>query len=72
MQLLQTELQVELSENVSVLRTEVETAFSGEVLMKTFLCLVLVVLPFIWNLGITPKLGIYMYHPIPHYIGMLP
>jgi len=39
--------------------------------MKTFLCLVLVVFSFISYLGITPKLGIYMYHPIPHYIGML-
>ena len=39
--------------------------------MKTILCLVLVVFSFISYLGITPKLGIYMYHPIPHYIGML-
>ena len=39
--------------------------------MKTFLCLILVIFSFISYLGITPKLGIYMYHPIPHYIGML-
>jgi hypothetical protein len=39
--------------------------------MKTLLCLVLVIFSFISYLGITPKLGIYMYHPIPHYIGML-
>ena len=39
--------------------------------MKTFLCLVLVVFSFISYLGILPRLGIYMYHPIPHYIGML-
>jgi hypothetical protein len=39
--------------------------------MKTFLCLVLVVFSLISYVGITPKLGIYMYHPIPHYIGML-
>ena len=39
--------------------------------MKTFLCLVLVVFSFVSYVGITPKLGIYMYHPIPHYIGML-
>ena len=39
--------------------------------MKTFLCLVLVVFSFVSYLGILPRLGIYMYHPIPHYIGML-
>ena len=39
--------------------------------MKTFLCLVLVVFSFISYLRILPRLGIYMYHPIPHYIGML-
>lgn len=39
--------------------------------MKTFLCLVLVIFSFISYLGILPRLGIYMYHPIPHYIGML-
>ena len=39
--------------------------------MKTFLCLLLVIFSFISYLGILPKLGIYMYHPIPHYIGML-
>jgi FtsH-binding integral membrane protein len=39
--------------------------------MKTFLCLVLVVFSLISYVVITPKLGIYMYHPIPHYIGML-
>ena len=39
--------------------------------MKTFLCLVLVVSSFISYLRILPRLGIYMYHPIPHYIGML-
>ena len=39
--------------------------------MKTFLCLLLVIFSFISYLGIMPKLGIYMYHPIPHYIGML-
>ncbi len=39
--------------------------------MKTFLCLVLVIFSFVSYIGITPRLGIYMYHPIPHYIGML-
>lgn len=39
--------------------------------MKTFLCLLLVIFSFISYVGITPKLGIYMYHPIPHYLGML-
>ena len=39
--------------------------------MKTFLCLVLVIVSFVSYIGITPRLGIYMYHPIPHYIGML-
>jgi len=39
--------------------------------MKTFLCLVLVVFSLISYVAITPKLGIYMYHPIPHYVGML-
>ncbi len=39
--------------------------------MKTLLCLVLVIFSFVSYLGITPKLGIYMYHPIPHYVGML-
>jgi len=39
--------------------------------MKTFLCLLLVIFSFISYLVITPKLGIYMYHPIPHYLGML-
>jgi hypothetical protein len=39
--------------------------------MKTFFCLVLVVFSLISYVGVTPKLGIYMYHPIPHYIGML-
>ena len=46
-------------------------AFSWEGLMKTFLCLVLVLFSFVSYLGVTPKLGFYMYHPIPHYIGML-
>ena len=39
--------------------------------MKTFLCLVLVIFSFVSYLRILPRLGIYMYHPIPHYIGML-
>ena len=39
--------------------------------MKTFLCLVLVIVSFISYIVITPRLGIYLYHPIPHYIGML-
>lgn len=39
--------------------------------MKTFLCLVLVIFSFVSYIFITPRLGIYMYHPIPHYIGML-
>lgn len=40
--------------------------------MKTFLCLVLVIFSFISHIGIMPRLGVsYMYHPIPHYIGML-
>lgn len=39
--------------------------------MKTFLCLLLVIFSLISYIGITPRLGIYMYHPIPHYLGML-
>ena len=39
--------------------------------MKTLLCLVLVIFSFVSYIGITPRLGIYIYHPIPHYIGML-
>jgi len=39
--------------------------------MKTILCLLLVIFSFISYIGITPRLGIYMYHPIPHYLGML-
>ena len=39
--------------------------------MKTFLCLVLVIFSFVSYIAITPRLGIYMYHPIPHYMGML-
>ena len=39
--------------------------------MKTFLCLLLVIFSFVSYIVITPRLGIYMYHPIPHYIGML-
>jgi len=39
--------------------------------MKTILYLVLVIFSFVSYIGITPRLGSYMYHPIPHYIGML-
>ena len=39
--------------------------------MKTFLCLVIVIFSFVSYWIITPRLGIYMYHPIPHYIGIL-
>jgi len=39
--------------------------------MKTFLCVILVIFSFVSYIGITPRLGIYMYHPIPHYVGML-
>ena len=39
--------------------------------MKTFLCLLLVILSLISYLAVMPKLGIYMYHPVPHYLGML-
>ncbi len=38
--------------------------------MKTFLCVLLVIFSFVSYLTILPRLGIYMYHPIPHYIGM--
>ena len=39
--------------------------------MKTILYLVIAIFSFVSYIGITPRLGIYMYHPIPHYIGML-
>jgi Na+/proline symporter len=39
--------------------------------MKTLMCLVLVIFSFVSYIGITPRLGFYMYHPIPHYIGMM-
>jgi hypothetical protein len=31
----------------------------------------LVIFSFISYIVVTPRLGIYMYHPIPHYLGML-
>jgi hypothetical protein len=40
--------------------------------MKTFLCVVLVIFSFVSHIIIMPRLGVsYLYHPIPHYIGML-
>jgi glycopeptide antibiotics resistance protein len=39
--------------------------------MKTSLCFILVIISFVSYIAITPRLGIYMYHPIPHYVGML-
>ncbi|MBW1849540.1 MAG: hypothetical protein JRJ27_21010 [Deltaproteobacteria bacterium] len=40
--------------------------------MKTFLCLILVIFSLISHVTIMPRLGVsYMYHPVPHYIGML-